>query len=109
MSQKASLQVVKQFLIKLIVAKIEERIRDQSVSVVLDDSVDEAIEAVIHLDSVAEGSEYYIADIYDEVLTECFQKMGGFTQGSELARSLSEKRMSEYMSGAEYVRDFKFL
>jgi len=104
---KASLQVVRQFLIMLIVEKLEERIRDQSVSVVLEGTVNEAIESVIHMDSLAEGSEYYISDMYDEVLVECFGKIEGFTKGSELARLLSEKRISEFMSGHEFIDHLK--
>jgi len=91
----------------LIVEKLEERIRDQSVSVVLEGTVNEAIESVIHMDSLAEGSEYYISDMYDEVLVECFGKIEGFTKGSELARLLSEKRISEFMSGHEFIDHLK--
>jgi hypothetical protein len=106
-NQKASLQVVRKFLVKLIVEKLEERIRNQSISVVLEGTVNEAIESVIHMDSLAEGFEYCIPDMYDEVLAECFTKIEGFTKDSELAHLLASKRFSEGVTGAEVLDTLK--
>jgi len=107
MSYEVYLQEVRQFLLKLIVAKLEERVLDKSITVVLNDFIVEAIESIAKIDSVVEGSEDDKQDMFDEIVIECFAKIEGFTDDSELATLFSNKRFNDQMSGSEFLAFLK--
>jgi hypothetical protein len=103
MSHKTYLIEVREFLLKLIVAKLEERIRDDSVSIVLDDFLIEAIESVVKMNSVLEETEDNIQDMFDETVVECFGKIASFKNDPEFVHMFASKQFSEHVSGKQII------